>query len=119
MGLDLDLGYFIESYIEITSELIKDKDVFLKDYEKSLRRKLSEKFNISEQDILRLHHSFHWTFFNDKNGSPFEFSPDCKGGDFKVRAIREVTSKEKIKLKKYVLENYEESLLERLKEINN
>lgn len=118
MGFGLNLESFIEKYIEITAELVKN-EILLESYYKSLKKEFSKRFNISEQEITYIHHSFHWAFFCDKNGSPFGYSPHNKDGEFRVRLIKEVSLEEKLRLKKYILDNYRGYLLERIKMIEN
>ncbi|MCK5149757.1 hypothetical protein KAJ87_02435 [Candidatus Pacearchaeota archaeon] len=111
---NFNLEYFVNLYVDTaldyveTAFKIAKKYPLLEEFDKDIRKTLSEKLNISVQKIGWLHHPFHWAFFCDKKDSPFELKEN-----WIVSLKNEKNSKQS--LGNYILTEYGKLLEEKIK----
>ncbi len=114
----LDLKLFAEEYVALALR-IADAGLPISEFDASLRKTLADKFDISEEEVTFLHHSFHWTFFLEKSQSPIGLSFNGKEDVMYVIRLEKINPEEKSKLVNYVIGNYGDYLAERLKNLIN
>jgi len=101
----IDIDNFIEVYVSTALDLIGKKgEMPLSEFESIVREGVSEAMRISEEDVLYLHHSFHWTFFRGEN-PPLSYIQAEKKGDV-LRVGLNGTSVDESRLIKYILDEY-------------
>jgi len=109
----LTLKKFVEEYVDTSLKLAKNK-MPLESFDGSLRKEISKKLKIHQDEVLYLHHSFHWSFFLSKNNSPFElYDSGGKKGIIYVQLNRDSFEEDWSNLTEYILENYKDYLLKR------
>ena len=106
---NFDLEYFTDLYVDTALKIAKEP-ISLDKFDRDIRKNISEKLNISVQDLGWLHQPFHWAFFLKKNDSPFELQ-----GDYMVRLKKKVYPETKSKMVDYILTNSRSLLEEKIK----
>ena len=107
----ININKFVKVYVSATLNLIKKrKEMSHSEFEDFVWERVSEKVGISKEDVVYLHHCFHWTFFNREEDSPFRYiQPKGKGSVPMVGLNGRKINKSA--LVNHILENYKEPYL--------
>ena len=113
-SLEIDLNSFVKLYVNTALE-ITDETISLRDFDNKLRDFLCSKTGLTREQIIYLHHSFHWAFFRDKEcNSPLELLSQRVGEHYIVCPKGEFSFKDSSdELVGYILEKYGKYLGER------
>ncbi|MFH1501158.1 MAG: hypothetical protein ABIE22_04410 [archaeon] len=113
----LDLKSFSKCYVSTALRLAKSQPT-AEDFYEVLYSEVSTELGITETDVKELHHPFHWVFFNNKNGSPFEYVQSGRPGEKPyVRLKEEVREETAEELAGLVLRGHEVHLKARADKI--
>lgn len=71
------LGEFVESYVKQAFEYAKSEPT-LDNFYKNLIESVAKDCDLNKEIIIKLHHPFHWVFFNSNGSSPFKLTTPIK-----------------------------------------
>ncbi len=114
-----DIPRFVKDYVDAAFEIISlENPIAIQDFDKKIRHRISEKMGISEEIVLNLHHSLHWSLFN-RGESPLELiQPSGVQQQYFVVKPTKADYDWREPTVDYVLENYRKLLEVKLKQIN-
>jgi hypothetical protein len=106
MNSYFNLNSFIDSYITFALEYAEESPT-LENFDCSIRKKLSNSFNLLEKEVINIHHPFHWALFCDKDVSILEtFSGEEKDFPMRVRPRRKICSEDRSRIIKHIHKHY-------------
>jgi hypothetical protein len=120
MSPHFNLDSFIGAYILAAFEYA-NQNLPLETFDCKIRQKLSSSFNLSENEIIQIHHPFHWVLFCDRTISLLElFVEDNFGANapLKVRTRKSICSGDKERVAHYLKDNYSSYLQNRFASLN-
>jgi len=114
---DISLNSFIMAYCDKSFKLLENDSHSLNNFYRDLQKKLREEIGISRNDFTYIHHLFHWTYFIDKNESPFEmYWSKNKKKNLCFRLKRKPSTTDKENLRRHIDKKYGNLLLKRSKD---
>jgi len=117
---NLSLGDFVDFYIEAVSEAVQEHPLSdLETFYKHIFKRVSERTDLSREEINSLHHPFHWELFLKEN-SPLElfFLPTKTENNYKICIRQKGLPLEKAELVKGILKKYRTFLQQGLEKIS-
>ena len=115
------LEEFVRAYVSFAFEQFKPKYqnierllIPLEVFESEIRKRAREKFVLNDEQLIYLHHAFHWAFFCDKKN---EFKLVQKLNPGKRCYYVELNGGKSEDLAEYILNKYGNYLRERIKAI--
>ena len=108
---EVDIDELVETYVSTALDLVGERRRMAhNEFEEIVWEGVSARMGIPKENVVYLHHCFHWTFFNREEDSPLRYiQPKGKGGVPMVALNGRQTDKSA--LMNYILKNYKEPYL--------